>query len=120
MLIVFIHDINRRYIKCCLCSDQGQQCPAGERVTHFDPENENVLSPWDGLTVSEVREIQIYLQQDGTLGIPPVPDFSHVNSTYIYTMDVWMPPKEDVLSYLDNNGAQPERHARVTVYRLVS
>ncbi len=95
-----------------------QSCPTGEEVTHFDVDDENVLSPWDGLTVSEVRAIQTYLERENTLGISPIPDFSHVNSTYVYTMDVWIPPKQDVLSYLDNNGAQPERHARVTVYRL--
>ncbi|CAG5131613.1 unnamed protein product [Candidula unifasciata] len=73
--------------------------------------------PFCDLTTSELQKLRLFLEKDPNIRAsseePP-----RVNASYIHSVDLLVPPKAEVLKYLDTPGAkQPIRKARVVVSR---
>ncbi|BFZ22790.1 hypothetical protein BsWGS_25829 [Bradybaena similaris] len=90
-----------------------------------DNPNNNVIDlrdpvrpgPFHDLTKTELRKLRTFLERHPDIRVstsePP-----EVNSSYIHSADLLVPPKAEVLNYLDTPGApQPIRKARVVVVR---
>ena len=90
-------------------------CPAdtGGLRTSGDPDNP---SPFHDLTLAEYARLYDFLRKQQKLNLT-TPEKAMVNTSNIFIVDLLMPPKQDVLSFLDNRGRQPEREARVMIFR---
>ena len=90
-------------------------CPqaSGGLMTSGDPDNP---SPFHDLTVAEYSRLYDFLSKQPQLNLPP-PERTMINTSSLFIVDLLMPPKQDVLSFLDNQGTQPAREARVMILR---
>ena len=90
-------------------------CPAtnGGLITSGDPE---IPSSFHDLTMAEYARMYDFLGKQQALKLAPL-GMDKVNASNIYTVDLLMPPKRDVLSFLDNQGNHPAREAVVTIFR---
>ena len=90
-------------------------CPVkkGGLVTSGDPESP---SPFYSLTIAEHERLYVFLRQQQKLNLAP-PDKAGFNTSNIFIVDLLMPPKQELLSYLDKQGMQPPREARVMIFR---
>ena len=90
-------------------------CPAhtGGLMTSGDPDKP---SPFHDLTVAEYSRLYDFLSKQPQLNLPP-PERTMINTSSLFIVDLLMPPKQDVLSFLDNQGTQPAREARVMILR---
>ncbi|KAK3104224.1 hypothetical protein FSP39_025449 [Pinctada imbricata] len=68
------------------------------------------------LTKSEVKGIQKYLYEESDLRLVRPTD-NKTNASYVFTMELYLPNKTDVLNFLDDNGAKPARLAKVIIFR---
>ena len=78
-----------------------------------EPSNPSVFHD---LTKHEIRSIQTYLYERSGLHLV-YPTANKTNSSYVFTMELYLPNKTEVLNYLDNEGPQPPRKAIVTIFR---
>ena len=90
-------------------------CPThtGGLMTSGDPDNP---SPFHDLTLAEYSRLYDFLSKQPQLNLPP-PERTMINTSSLFIADLLMPPKQDVLSFLDNQGTQPAREARVMIFR---
>ncbi|KAL8606744.1 hypothetical protein ACOMHN_018778 [Nucella lapillus] len=90
-------------------------CPAstGGLLTSGDPHNP---SPFHDLTMAEFYRVYTFLMQEKKLNLTD-PTKSEISTSNIFMMDLLLPPKQRVLSFLDGQGPQPAREARVMVFR---
>ncbi|XP_005100001.2 putative amine oxidase [copper-containing] [Aplysia californica] len=72
--------------------------------------------PFHDLTKHEMRHLRSFLEQDPNIKAVD-PDGATMEQSNIYMMDLFPAPKKAVLKYLDKNGPQPPRQARVLMYR---
>ncbi|XP_059159977.1 putative amine oxidase [copper-containing] isoform X2 [Physella acuta] len=72
--------------------------------------------PFHDLTKLEIRNLRAFLEKDPNIRVQPSASVK-INMSMLYTMDLFPAPKADVLNYLDKEGPQPNRQARVMVYR---
>ncbi|XP_063411542.1 putative amine oxidase [copper-containing] [Mytilus trossulus] len=68
------------------------------------------------LTKREIGGLLDFLYSDSSLNLTVAANAS-VSSNYIFVADLFLPPKKDVLNYLDNGGLQPKREAHVMIFR---
>lgn len=75
--------------------------------------------PFHDLTKHEMRLLRKFLEKDADIQAVTMTDYSKVtiNSSFAFMADLWPPKKEDALNFLDNSGNQPERQARVMMFR---
>ncbi|KAK7496909.1 hypothetical protein BaRGS_00011889 [Batillaria attramentaria] len=90
-------------------------CPPkdGGLLTSGDPKSPG---PFHDITVEEYNRLYRYLMGLKELNLAP-PDRAAVNTSNIFMVDLLLPPKQDVLNYLDKSGDQPAREARVVIFR---
>ncbi|BFZ22710.1 hypothetical protein BsWGS_25749 [Bradybaena similaris] len=72
--------------------------------------------PFRDLTTNELRKLRTFLENDPNIRASD-PAKAGVNSSFIHSADVLLPPKSKVLRYLDSKGRKPVRRARVVVFR---
>lgn len=72
--------------------------------------------PFHDLTKHEMRQVRAFLEKDPNVKATP-PEQADISKSYIYMMDLFPAAKQEVLSFLDSKGRQPDRLARVIVYR---
>ncbi|KAL8606747.1 hypothetical protein ACOMHN_018781 [Nucella lapillus] len=92
-------------------------CPPhskGGLLTSGDPSNP---SPFHDITVAEYERLYRFLRQEKKKLNLTSPEKTGVKSSSIFMMDLLLPPKQRVLSFLDGQGPQPAREARVMVFR---
>ena len=82
-------------------------------MTSGDPE---IPSLFHDLTMAEYARVCDFLRKQQTLRLAPL-GMDEVNASNIYTVDPLMPPKRNVLSFLDNQGNHPAKQAVVTIFR---
>lgn len=88
-----------------------EKCVAPVSPTAHPPAPINLWAP---LTVSEITEIQKWLEApERQLNITRGSD-SHISDNTIFLIEVYYPPKVDALAYLAG-GSAPEKRARVTI-----
>ncbi|KAJ7393512.1 amine oxidase [Desmophyllum pertusum] len=63
---------------------------------------------FDDLSVDEITAVRDYLLKQAALNLTEF-DKATVASSYIYSIQLLPPSKDEVLDYLDNDGAKPER-----------
>ncbi|XP_041360403.1 putative amine oxidase [copper-containing] [Gigantopelta aegis] len=68
------------------------------------------------LTAKELENIKTFLYGLPDLNIAQ-PEQVGINTTYVFAIDLFLPPKYRVLDYLDGNGRKPLRQAKVVVIR---
>ncbi|GFN86341.1 amine oxidase [Plakobranchus ocellatus] len=93
---------------------QGGSNPSGNTIDLSTPTNPG---PFHDLTEEELKNLRQFLENDPQIQATPWSNFQGLPSSYIYMADLWLPPKADVLNFLDNGGQQPQRQARVMMFR---
>ncbi|KAK7116520.1 putative amine oxidase [copper-containing] [Littorina saxatilis] len=90
-------------------------CPpeVGGLLTDGEPDTP---SPFHDVTAAEYQRVYDFLMTQDEVNLAS-PDTQDLNTATIFTADLLLPAKKDVLSFLDNQGAQPVREARVMVFR---
>ncbi|CAC5412328.1 AOC1 [Mytilus coruscus] len=83
---------------------------------NIDTRENDHPSVFRDLTEREIKCLLDFLYSDSTLNLTSAEKAS-VTSNYIFVADLYLPPKQDVLNYLDNGFPQPEREARVMIFR---
>ncbi|CAG2257197.1 ABP1 [Mytilus edulis] len=68
------------------------------------------------LTKREIGGLIDFLYSQPSLNLTVAANAS-VSSNYIFVADLFLPPKKDVLNYLDNGGLKPKREAQVMIFR---
>ena len=90
------------------------ECKSGlENINLNQPE---VLTPFYDLTREEIHNIKDYLYKQRDLNLVHASNIA-VNKSYIFTMEIRVPNKEQTLNYLDRNQRQPDREATVIIFR---
>ncbi|XP_059172011.1 putative amine oxidase [copper-containing] [Physella acuta] len=69
--------------------------------------------PFHDLTIQEIKNVRTYLLNEKIISSGT----AALGSSSIYMMDLLLPNKAEVLSFLDNSGVPPNRAARVMVFR---
>ncbi|XP_041673476.1 primary amine oxidase, liver isozyme-like [Cheilinus undulatus] len=91
------------------------QCPA-QQVNSDHPATHNERSAvFADLSAEEILQVRDYMTKIPGENITFDP-FSHPSSDYLYMIELSLPKKQDVLSYLDDNGPKPTREATAVVY----
>uniref|UniRef100_A0A8C4NCX0 Amine oxidase n=1 Tax=Eptatretus burgeri TaxID=7764 RepID=A0A8C4NCX0_EPTBU len=68
------------------------------------------------LTPGEIITVKEYMFDQKDLNLLPITQAS-VNSNYIFLIELFNPPKKEVLHYMESNGSKPERVAIVVVFQ---
>ncbi|KAL8606748.1 hypothetical protein ACOMHN_018782 [Nucella lapillus] len=91
------------------------KCPpsVGGLVTSGDPKTP---SPFHDPTTAEYERVYRFLKKNTKVNLGSTAGGQTTESS-IFMMDLLLPPKQRVLSFLDGQGPQPAREARVMVYR---
>ncbi|CAG5119357.1 unnamed protein product, partial [Candidula unifasciata] len=78
----------------------------------------NEPGPFHDLTRTELIKLRSFLEKEPNIRAEKSNNAS-VGSSYIFTADVFLPKKADVLKFLDGAGRcpRPERRARVIMFR---
>ncbi|KAL8606746.1 hypothetical protein ACOMHN_018780 [Nucella lapillus] len=96
---------------------ESMPCPQasqkGGLQTSGDPETPG---PFHDMTIAEYHRIYRFLMQEAKLNLTAAAK-AEVTSSSIFMIDLLLPPKQRVLSFLDGHGPQPAREARVMVFR---
>ena len=90
-------------------------CPvqSGGLVTSGDPDSPG---PFHDLTLAEYARVYDFLRKQQELNLAP-PEKEEMNVSSIFILDLLLPPKREVVSFLDEQGLQPPREARVILFR---
>ncbi|XP_066477628.1 amine oxidase [copper-containing] 3-like [Tiliqua scincoides] len=84
-------------------------------VSSKETEHDAYSLVFDDLSPGEMIQVKSYLQQN--LGVPLVDHpQAKVSDNCIYSIILQLPPKEEALNYLDNQGIRPTRQALAVVY----
>ncbi|CAC5412330.1 AOC1 [Mytilus coruscus] len=83
---------------------------------NIDTEENDHPSVFRDLTKREIKSLLGFLYSESILNLT-VAEKASVSSNYIFIADLYLPPKKDVLKYLDNEGPQPQREAHVMIFR---
>ncbi|CAL1529259.1 unnamed protein product [Lymnaea stagnalis] len=89
---------------------------SNKNLNTIDQSEPDHPGPFHDLTKHEMFKIREFLENDPEIHVQPA-DGAVMNMSTLYMMDLFPPRKEDVLEYLDEGGLQPDREARVLVYR---
>ncbi|XP_046342809.1 amiloride-sensitive amine oxidase [copper-containing]-like [Haliotis rufescens] len=88
-------------------------CAEGKSVI---PRNLDKPGIFEDLTPNEMKIVRDYMQSQKSLKLKPYNEAT-LNSSYIYLIDLQLPIKAGVLKYLDGGHREPERAAKVVLYR---
>ncbi|XP_045216913.2 putative amine oxidase [copper-containing] [Mercenaria mercenaria] len=91
-----------------------ESCPASSSRINLDPPD--VLPPFHDLTREEILSIKEYLYGQSDLNLVKPSEIA-CNVSYIYTMELHIPNKEQTLNFLDKGRSPPEREASVVIFR---
>lgn len=75
----------------------------------------STASLFENLSVEDIESAVTFLLAQGDLNLTAYEDAT-IDSNYIFLLETLVPPKQDVLNYLDNSGANPGRWARAILY----
>ncbi|CAG5131620.1 unnamed protein product [Candidula unifasciata] len=95
---------------CPVC---GSKNPNNNVIDVSEPTNPSTFA---SLTTLELKAIRAYVQNDPNIKVSK-PENATIVTSYLFSADLLLPPKADVLKFLDKNGRQPTRRARVVVFR---
>ncbi|PVD19728.1 hypothetical protein C0Q70_20219 [Pomacea canaliculata] len=108
VVLVKNKEIHARTLMSTPCQRQD-----GGLLTSGDPKSP---SPFHDITTAEYSKLFSYLRSVPELSLAD-PCRAGVNTSNIFMADLLLPPKRDVLKFLDGSGPQPPREARVLIFR---
>ncbi|XP_060572514.1 putative amine oxidase [copper-containing] [Ruditapes philippinarum] len=91
-----------------------EHCPSRDQNINLDPPE--VLPPFYDLTKDEILAIKGFLYRQPDLNLVHASEI-HTNKSFIYTMELYVPEKEETLRFLDESGPAPKREGKVIIYR---
>ena len=89
-----------------------ESCADGMAIPDETPKSSGVF---DDLTVDEITAVRDYLLKQTELKLTKY-EKAAINSNYIYLVQLLPPSKDEVLAYLDSDGAKPERKAVAVIF----
>ena len=89
-------------------------CKLGLENINVNPPEQ--LTPFHDLTSEEIHNIKEFLYEQRELNLVPASEIA-VNESYIFSMELKIPNKQQTLNFLDRNRQQPEREATVIIFR---
>ena len=75
---------------------------------------EKDTNAYSELTEEELINILDFLMSDAKLELVHT-DQARTRDNYVYSMELMLPPKEEMLNYLEGNGDKPQRQAKVII-----
>ncbi|KAL5004820.1 hypothetical protein ScPMuIL_018276 [Solemya velum] len=87
-------------------------CPTGDNNINLNGHH----SVFSGLTKEEIEGLQQYLYSKSDLNLVR-PSEASINASYIFTADLYLPQKSEVLRHLDYGEPMPRREALVVIIR---
>ncbi|XP_053405612.1 putative amine oxidase [copper-containing] [Mercenaria mercenaria] len=93
---------------------KSESCPGSSSRINLDPPD--VLSPFHDLTPAEMFSVREFLYGQADLNLARPYKFD-TNDSYIYTMELHVPNKEQTLNFLDKGRSAPAREANVIIFR---
>lgn len=99
-------------------ADGHSTCPLPESVVEFKGNPKDAI--FHQISGSEMASIVEYLKAEGVVDLNRnelESPFDVLNTNYIMNFGLALPPKAEVLAYLDADGPEPGRYAIVTVNR---
>ncbi|XP_045216912.2 putative amine oxidase [copper-containing] [Mercenaria mercenaria] len=91
-----------------------RSCPSRDHNINLDPPD--ILPPFHDLTKDEIMSIKQFLYGQPDLNLAHANDI-RCNRSFIYTMELNVPEKEETLKFLDREELRPVREAKVIIYR---
>ncbi|XP_060583933.1 putative amine oxidase [copper-containing] [Ruditapes philippinarum] len=91
-----------------------ENCPSRDQNINLDPPE--ILPPFYDLTKDEILAIKRFLYRQPDLNLVHASEI-HTNKSFIYTMELYVPDKEETLRFLDESGPAPKREAKVIIFR---
>ena len=89
-----------------------ESCAEGMSSSNGPPKSAGVF---DDLTVDEITAVRDYLLKRPELNLTKYTK-AHVDSNYIYLIQLLPASKDEVLEFLDNDGPKPERKAVAVIF----
>jgi len=100
-------DTNKWFPEC------GATNPNGNTIDQTEPERPG---PFHDLTEKELRKLREFLEKDPKIRAVKSSNAT-LDSSYIFTAQLFAPKKDEVLNHLDKGGPQPPRQAHVIMFR---
>ncbi|KAH9505400.1 hypothetical protein Btru_057176 [Bulinus truncatus] len=91
----------------------GARSPNGNTIDLTEPDKPG---PFHDLTKEELKRLRTFLENHPDIKAAKF-NSDYFNSSSIFVADLYLPPKTDTLSFLDQQGPQPPRRARVIMFR---
>lgn len=91
-----------------------ESCPASGSIINLDPPD--VLPPFHDLTRDEIMAVKEFLYGQADLNLVKS-DAIGCDKSYIYTIELNVPNKEQTLNFLDKGRSAPVREAIVVIFR---
>jgi len=100
-----------------LTSTHSQQLPVcgATKTNVIDLSEPSQPGPFHDLTRHEIVQLRQFLENHAQIHAAPPP--AKMSQSQIFTMDLFLPKKSEVLRHLDQGGPQPPRRARVVMFR---
>ena len=83
-----------------------------QQNTQIDNKSPNLFQD---LTTSELTAVHGYLMNQASLNLTTYSKAT-LRDNFIYVIELYLPDKKTVLSYLDKGGSKPQRQARVIIF----
>lgn len=91
-----------------------EHCASGDSNIYLD--TPKILPPFHDLTRDELMLVRQFLYTDPDLNLVHAKDVLS-NRSFIFTMELHVPQKEEILAFLDDGGPAPVREASVVIFR---
>ncbi|KAH9505399.1 hypothetical protein Btru_057175 [Bulinus truncatus] len=91
----------------------GSENPNGNVIDLTEPDQPG---PFHDLTIDELKKLRKFLESHPDIKAAKF-NSEYFNSSSIYIADLYAAPKKDTLKFLDQQGPQPPRRARVIMFR---
>uniref|UniRef100_A0A2C9KGL3 Amine oxidase n=1 Tax=Biomphalaria glabrata TaxID=6526 RepID=A0A2C9KGL3_BIOGL len=72
--------------------------------------------PFHDLTTNELERLKTFLESNPDIQLSKTEN-ANSSGSILLAADLHIPPKQDILKYLDSKGQQPERWARVVIFK---
>ncbi|XP_013383215.1 amiloride-sensitive amine oxidase [copper-containing] isoform X2 [Lingula anatina] len=91
------------------------KCPQSAPITQSESSSSRGI--FEMVTASEMEEVYEFMVQQGLVDQRPSSGSPSLQNTYIYSISLYLPNKDEAISHLDEGLASPGRYADVHVHR---
>ncbi|XP_069136889.1 putative amine oxidase [copper-containing] [Argopecten irradians] len=87
-----------------------------EDLSSADPQPGDIDSAFHDLTIQEIHKVIRYVYSHADIFDVRPSIYSNLSSSFIYSIELLTPSKDDVIRYMSQSGSRPIREARVIIF----